>query len=145
VTWTVPNRHRHCRYADHPQAWIGFNSLAALRQPFDPFPFILLNLILSCLAAVQAPIIMMSQNRQGAKDRLRAEHDYRVNLKAELEIRHLHSKLDQLLSHQWQRLLEIQQVQMEVLEEIAERADGTPPQAAGKRAKPSVEEGPGIK
>ncbi len=107
--------------------WIVFNSLTALRQPFDPYPFILLNLILSCLAAIQAPIIMMSQNRQGAKDRLRAEHDYRVNLKAELEIRHLHSKIDQLLSHQWQRLLEIQQVQMEVLEEISERAALTPP------------------
>ena len=87
--------------------------------PFDPFPFILLNLVLSCLAAIQAPIIMMSQNRQEAKDRLRAEHDYRVNLKAELEIRHLHSKVDQLLSHQWQRLLEIQQIQMDLLEEIA--------------------------
>ncbi len=98
--------------------WILINSLAMLGKPFDPFPFILLNLVLSCLAAIQAPVIMMSQNRQEAKDRLRAENDYRVNLKAELEIRHLHSKIDLLLTHQWQRLLEIQQVQTDLLEEI---------------------------
>ncbi|MCA9179095.1 MAG: DUF1003 domain-containing protein [Planctomycetales bacterium] len=97
--------------------WIGGNSLVALYRPFDPFPFILLNLILSCLAAIQAPVIMMSQNRQEAKDRVRAEHDFRVNLKAELEIRHLHAKLDLLLSHQWQRLLEIQEIQMELMQE----------------------------
>lgn len=89
-----------------------------LWRPFDPYPFILLNLVLSCLAAVQAPIIMMTQNRQEAKDRLRAEHDYRVNLKAELEIRHLHEKMDLLLKHQWQRLLEIQQIQIELMEEL---------------------------
>ena len=77
---------------------------------------ILLNLFLSCLAAIQAPIIMMSQNRQEAKDRNRAGHDYQVNLKAELEIRHLHQKLDHLLSHQWERLVEIQEVQIEFLE-----------------------------
>jgi len=98
--------------------WITINSLAMLGKPFDPFPFILLNLVLSCLAAMQAPVIMMSQNRQESKDRLRAENDYRVNLKAELEIRHLHSKLDLLLTHQWHRLLEIQQVQTDLLEEI---------------------------
>lgn len=101
--------------------WIGINSVALLSKPFDPYPYILLNLVLSCLAAIQAPVIMMSQNRQEAKDRLRAEHDYRVNLKAELEIRHLHSKLDLLLTHQWQRLLEIQQLQTDLLEEIANR------------------------
>lgn len=101
--------------------WIAINSLALLAKPFDPFPYILLNLVLSCLAAIQAPVIMMSQNRQEARDRLRAEHDYRVNLKAELEIRHLHSKLDLLLTHQWQRLLEIQQLQTDLLEEIADR------------------------
>lgn len=102
--------------------WITVNTVALLQKPFDPFPYILLNLILSCLAAVQAPIIMMSQNRQEAKDRLRAEHDYRVNLKAELEVRLLHEKVDYLLMHQWQRLLEIQQIQMELMEEIARRA-----------------------
>ncbi len=83
--------------------WIAVNSIAFLGRPFDPYPYILLNLVLSCLAAIQAPVIMMSQNRQEAKDRLRAESDFRVNLKAELEIRHLHSKLDLLLTHQWQR------------------------------------------
>jgi uncharacterized membrane protein len=100
-------------------AWILANSLIASWQPFDPYPFILLNLVLSCLAAIQAPIIMMSQNRQEAKDRRRGEYDYRVDLKAELEIRHLHAKLDMLLSHQWQRLLEIQQIQTELMQEIA--------------------------
>lgn len=101
--------------------WIVMNSVQLLSRPFDPFPFILLNLVLSCLAALQAPVIMMSQNRQEAKDRLRAEHDYQVNLKAELEIRHLHAKLDQMLTHQWQRLLEIQQLQVDLLEELAKR------------------------
>jgi len=98
--------------------WILFNSIHVMQQPVDPFPFILLNLILSCLAAVQAPVIMMSQNRQETKDRMRAEHDYQVNLKAELEIRQLHSKLDMLLTHQWQRLLEIQQIQTDLMQQI---------------------------
>ena len=98
--------------------WILLNSIHVLRHPIDPFPFILLNLILSCLAAVQAPVIMMSQNRQETKDRMRAEHDYQVNLKAELEIRQLHSKLDMLLTHQWQRLLEIQQIQTDLMQQI---------------------------
>jgi len=101
--------------------WVAINSLVLLWRPFDPYPFILLNLILSCLASIQAPVIMMSQNRQEAKDRMRSEHDYEVNLKAELEIRHLNEKMDHILSHQWQRLLEIQQVQMELMEEIAKR------------------------
>ncbi len=100
-------------------AWITINTVVLLSRPFDPFPYILLNLVLSCLAAIQAPVIMMSQNRQEAKDRLRAEHDFRVNLKAELEIRQLHSKLDLLLTHQWQRLLEVQQLQTDLLSEIA--------------------------
>jgi uncharacterized membrane protein len=99
--------------------WIVINSMALMGKPFDPYPFILLNLILSCLAALQAPVIMMSQNRQEAKDRLRAENDYRVNLKAELEIRHLHEKIDHLLSRQWERLVEIQQVQLELMGELA--------------------------
>ena len=101
--------------------WIGINSVMLLMRPFDPYPFILLNLVLSCLAALQAPIIMMSQNRQESKDRLRSEHDYQVNLKAEIEIRQLHIKLDQLINHSWQRLLEIQQVQTELMEEMVER------------------------
>jgi uncharacterized membrane protein len=99
-------------------AWITLNSVALLSKPFDPYPFILLNLILSCLAAIQAPVIMMSQNRQEAKDRIRAAHDYQVNLKAELEIRQLHQKVDHLLSHQWERLAEIQEVQLELLTEM---------------------------
>jgi uncharacterized membrane protein len=96
--------------------WIFFNSTFK-SETFDPYPFILLNLILSCLAAIQAPIIMMSQNRQEAKDRLRSEHDYQVNLKAELEIRELHLKLDQLMTQHWQNLLEIQEAQIEILNE----------------------------
>lgn len=98
--------------------WIAVNSVALLFRPFDPYPYILLNLILSCLAALQAPIIMMSQNRQEAKDRARATHDYQVNLKAELEIRQVHQKLDHLLSHQWERLVEIQEIQIELLNEM---------------------------
>ena len=98
--------------------WISVNSFILAFKPFDPYPFILLNLILSCLAAIQAPIIMMSQNRQEAKDRLRASHDYQINLKAELEIRQLHQKLDHLLSRQWERLVEIQEVQIELLNEM---------------------------
>lgn len=101
--------------------WIIVNSLVLLLRPFDPYPFILLNLILSSLAALQAPVIMMSQNRQESKDRLRSENDYRTNLKAELEVRLLHEKLDHLLTHQWQRLLEIQQLQLELMQEASQR------------------------
>lgn len=101
--------------------WIGMNSLVLVWRPPDPYPYILLNLILSCLAAIQAPIIMMSQNRQEAKDRLRSQHDYQVNLKAELEIRHLHEKIDHLLSHQWDRLAQIQEIQLDLLSEIGKR------------------------
>ena len=99
--------------------WIAINGVIVATHAFDPYPFILLNLILSCLAAVQAPIIMMSQNRAEARDRLRAENDYKVNLKAELEIRHLHEKIDHLLRRQYNRLFEIQQIQVELLEEIS--------------------------
>jgi uncharacterized membrane protein len=99
--------------------WIILNAIFLLNRGFDPYPFILLNLILSCLAAIQAPIIMMSQNRAEARDRLRAENDYKVNLKAELEIRHLHEKIDHLLRRQYNRLFEIQQIQVELLEEIS--------------------------
>jgi uncharacterized membrane protein len=97
--------------------WMGYNVLRGEGEAFDPYPFILLNLVLSCIAAVQAPIIMMSQKRQEAKDRLRAFNDYRVNLKAELEIRHLHEKIDYLISRQWQRLAEIQHMQLEIMQE----------------------------
>jgi uncharacterized membrane protein len=100
-------------------AWIVLNAVFLLNRGFDPYPFILLNLILSCLAAIQAPVIMMSQNRAEARDRLRAENDYKVNLKAELEIRHLHEKIDHLLRRQYNRLFEIQQIQVELLEEIS--------------------------
>ncbi|NJD55566.1 MAG: DUF1003 domain-containing protein [Nitrospirae bacterium] len=101
--------------------WMLMNSLTFFLKPFDPYPFIFLNLVLSCLAAIQAPIIMMSQNRQESRDRMQAEHDYRVNLKAELEIRQLHEKIDHLILNQWQRLLEIQEVQMELMEELAQK------------------------
>jgi uncharacterized membrane protein len=100
--------------------WMALNVAMLAWSPFDPYPFILLNLVLSCLAAIQAPIIMMSQNRQTSKDRLRSEHEYRVNLKAELEIRNLHQKIDLLLNHQWQRLLDIQQMQTDLMEEIVQ-------------------------
>jgi uncharacterized membrane protein len=101
--------------------WILANAMFLANRGFDPYPFILLNLILSCLAALQAPIIMMSQNRAEARDRLRAENDYKVNLKAELEIRHLHEKLDHLLRRQYNRLFEIQQIQIELLEELGHK------------------------
>jgi uncharacterized membrane protein len=106
--------------------WIVANSIALMQSPFDPYPYILLNLVLSCLAAIQAPVIMMSQNRQDAKDRLRSEYDYKVNLKAELEIRHLNERVDLLLRHQWQRLLEIQQIQIDILEELANKKPRPP-------------------
>ena len=105
-------------------AWIIMNSIVLFLRPFDPYPFILLNLVLSCVAAMQAPIIMMSQNRQEAKDRLRSEHDYRVNLKAELEIRNLSEKIDHLLAQQWQRLVEIQQIQMDLMEGLPAKLRG---------------------
>ena len=101
--------------------WILFNLYSAFNTPFDPYPFILLNLVLSCLAAMQAPIIMMSQNRQASKDRSRAIHDYQINLKSELEIRHLHEKMDHLLSQQWERLVEIQQLQLELLTDLTNK------------------------
>src|SRR5881296_1748563 len=103
--------------------WIVLNAFAFANRGFDPYPFILLNLILSCLAALQAPVIMMSQNRSEARDRLRAENDYKVNLKAELEIRHLHEKIDHLLRRQYNRLFEIQQIQIELLEEIGRKRE----------------------
>ncbi len=104
--------------------WIIVNGFVLATRAFDPFPFILMNLILSCLAALQAPIIMMSQNRSESRDRLRAENDYKINLKAELEIRHLHEKIDHLLRGQYNRLFEIQQIQIELLEELGSKRRG---------------------
>ena len=98
--------------------WMLINIWFLATKPFDPYPFILLNLILSCLAAIQAPIIMMSQNRQEQKDRQRGEHDYKINLKAELEIKLLSEKIDHLLVHQNKKLLEIQEVQIDYLEDL---------------------------
>ena len=101
--------------------WILTNIFIFLNKGFDPYPFILLNLILSCLAALQAPIIMMSQNRQEEKDRDRARKDYMINLKSELEIRMLHEKLDHLIRHQQEELIEIQKIQIEMMNDILSR------------------------
>jgi uncharacterized membrane protein/uncharacterized membrane protein YeaQ/YmgE (transglycosylase-associated protein family) len=101
--------------------WIFLNS--AQTRPIDPYPFILLNLLLSCLAAVQAPVIMMSQNRQAAKDRFEAQQDYQVNLKSEMEIMAIHAKLDEARELQWKSLLELQQQQMDVLCRLEQRID----------------------
>lgn len=101
--------------------WISLNIYIFTNREFDPYPFILLNLILSCLAALQAPVIMMSQNRQEEKDRERAKKDYMINLKSELEIRMLHEKLDHMIMHQQQELLEIQKVQIEMMDDILSR------------------------
>ena len=103
--------------------WISINVFLLVDRPFDPYPFILLNLVLSCLAALQAPVIMMSQNRQEAKDRIRSKNDYKINLKAELEIRLLNEKIDHMLIHQHQRLFEIQQIQIEMMEDIAKKLE----------------------
>jgi uncharacterized membrane protein len=101
--------------------WIFANIYILLNKGFDPYPFILLNLILSFLAALQAPVIMMSQNRQEEKDRERAKKDYMINLKSELEIRMLHEKLDHLIMHQQEELIEIQKVQIEMMNDILSR------------------------
>lgn len=103
--------------------WIGANVLYLANKGFDPYPFILLNLILSCVAALQAPVIMMSQNRQEEKDRERAQNDYMINLKSELEIRMLHEKLDHLILHQEQSLIEIQRVQIDMMNDILQKLE----------------------
>ena len=102
-------------------AWIGFNTWILRATAFDPYPYILLNLVLSCIAALQAPVIMMSQNRTATRDRVQARNDYQINLKAELEIRHLHEKMDHLLKQQHSRLFEIQQIQIDLLTELHAR------------------------
>jgi uncharacterized membrane protein len=99
-------------------AWITTNTFLLVSKPFDPYPFILLNLILSCVAALQAPVIMMSQNRKELKDRKRAENDYLINLKSEIEIRNLHEKMDLSIVDQFKHLCDIQQKQLEMLERI---------------------------
>lgn len=103
--------------------WVAINTLVLLRHPFDPYPFVFLNLILSMLAAVQAPVIMMSQNRQAEKDRITAAHDYEVNLKAELEIMSLHEKLDRMREEQLASLLVQQQQQLALIERLLRERD----------------------
>jgi len=101
--------------------WISLNAFWLFNKGFDPYPFILLNLILSCLAALQAPVIMMSQNRQEEKDRDRAKKDYMINLKSELEIRTLHEKIDHFIMDQQQELLELQKVQIDMMKDILKK------------------------
>ncbi len=110
-------------------AWIGLNS-AVLVHGFDPYPYILLNLCLSCLAAIQAPVIMMSQNRQASVDRLRAQNDYEVNIKSELEILQVHEKLNQLREQDWARLVDQQNRQIDMLQQLLAHSDGLKPPAA---------------
>ena len=111
--------------------WMLVNSVL-LARAFDPYPYILLNLCLSCLAAIQAPIIMMSQNRQAAVDRLRAENDYQVNIKSELEILQVHEKLNQLREQDWATLVDLQNRQIEMLQRLLEQATHAPePPGAG--------------
>lgn len=105
--------------------WVTTNVYILVAHPFDPYPFIFLNLILSCIAALQAPVIMMSQNRQEEKDRSRAKKDYMINLKAELEIRMLHEKIDHLILHQQQDLLEIQNIQVDMLTDVINKMEKT--------------------
>lgn len=107
-----------CIFGGIMLVWVVINSFFLMSRAFDPYPYILLNLFLSMLAALQAPIIMMSQNRQSARDRLDAAHDYEVNLKAELEIRNLHEKLDELRDNKWAELVEMQQQQIRILERL---------------------------
>jgi uncharacterized membrane protein len=98
--------------------WMGMNVFWMRNQGWDPYPFILLNLCLSCIAALQAPVIMMSQNRQEQRERLRGEHDFRVNLRSAIEIRNLNEKVDRLLAHQWERLEELRQMHSELRESL---------------------------
>jgi len=101
--------------------WMAINTFALRSGAFDPYPYILLNLVLSCLAALQAPIIMMSQNRASERDRVESTHDYETDLKAEIEIASLHDKVDHLLHAQWERMVELQEMQMELLTELTRR------------------------
>jgi uncharacterized membrane protein len=111
-------------------SWAAVNTFILATGAFDPFPYIFLNLVLSCLSAIQAPIILMSQSRMSQVDRIRATEDFRINLKAELEVASLHEKMDHLLHQQWDRLLELQQVQLEILEELRRDSPGSGPTGA---------------
>lgn len=108
--------------------WMFINTALLASKAFDPYPYILLNLALSCVAALQAPIIMMSQNRVAARDRMQADQDFRVNLKAEIEIAGLHEKVDHLLHEQWESLLALQQAQMDLLEDLSDRLGASKPE-----------------
>ena len=110
--------------------WIFYNSTVANNIRFDPYPFILMNLILSCIAALQAPIIMMSQNRQEEKDRKRAENDYLINLKAEIEIRNLHQKINLLMEEQLKKLMETQAIEIKLLQDLHTKMDNQSPSKA---------------
>jgi len=103
--------------------WMAFNTFVLARGAFDPYPYILLNLILSCVAALQAPVIMMSQNRMAEKDRVQAKHDYEVNIKAELEILQIQEKINELRERDWIALVEMQQRQIELLERLLAEAN----------------------
>lgn len=116
--------------------WILFNTLMIKQDRFDPYPFILMNLVLSCLAALQAPIIMMSQNRQEEKDRKRAENDYLVNLKAELEIRSLHKKIDVLLEEEVKQLLDSQVNHLKLLKQLSDHVDRLEKELKNKNVQP---------
>lgn len=116
--------------------WILFNTLMIKQDRFDPYPFILMNLVLSCLAALQAPIIMMSQNRQEEKDRKRAENDYLVNLKAELEIRSLHKKIDVLLEEEVKQLFDSQVNHLKLLKQLSDHVDRLEKELKSKNVQP---------
>ena len=116
-------------------AWMAINSLDVLKEAFDPYPYILLNLCLSCLAAMQAPIIMMSQNRRSDLDRIKAEEDYKVNLHSELILKHLNAKLDRFMVSQWNQLDEICKTQKE-LHVLLNSKTNTPEQDLSKKEKP---------
>jgi|UniRef100_UPI004049F7BB uncharacterized membrane protein len=118
-------------------AWIGLNSWVLRQGAFDPYPYILMNLVLSTIAALQAPLIMMSQNRSASRDRRQADSDYKINLKAELEIRNLHEKMDHLLKQQHTRLMEIQQIQIELLSELHLKPSRTPKAEKSPEAPPA--------
>ncbi len=116
--------------------WVLFNTLMIKQARFDPYPFILMNLVLSCLAALQAPIIMMSQNRQEEKDRKRAENDYLVNLKAELEIRSLHKKIDVLLEEEIKQLFDSQVNHLKLLKQLTDHVDSLEKELKNKNGQP---------
>jgi uncharacterized membrane protein len=103
--------------------WMALNVFLLRDKGFDPYPFILLNLVLSCIASIQAPVIMMSQNRQSIKDRQRSEYDFKVNLKAETEVRLLHEKMDHMLLHQHQNMVELFQLQIDLMQQLQQRWD----------------------